>query len=102
MYIKTTVFERDISNEIIDSFREGVKALALDIVSIYGYDPFKENEGISLSETISKLDFDKDITLELELDDAGFTIYKMENYEKCYAWSNKSGNYDGVAQLLQQ
>lgn len=102
MYIKTTVFERDISNEIIDSFREGVKALALDIVSIYGYDPFKENEGISLSETISKLDFDKDITLELELDDASFTIYKMENYEKCYVWSNKTGNYDGVVELLQQ
>ena len=102
MYIKTTVFERDISNEIIDSFYEGVKSLAFDIISIYGYDPFKENKGISLSETISKLDFDKDITLELELDDAGFTIYKMENYEKCYAWSNKSGNYDGVAQLLHQ
>ena len=91
MYIYTSVYARDIENQKIDTFRDGVKLLAMDLLSQYEEDPFDED----IVEAIKAMDFSSDITYEVWTEDGGFSVYRLKNYEQAVAWSSHNGDYDG-------
>lgn len=91
MHIYTSVYERDIENQKVETFRDGVKLLAMDLLSQYDEDPFDDD----IIEAIKAMDFSSDITYEVWAKDGGFSVYKLKNYEQAIAWSSHNGNYDG-------
>ena len=97
MFIHTTVFERDIFNQQVETFEEGVKRLVMDFKSIYeGQNPFD----VDIIELINNADFESDITFEIWADDCGLSIYKIPGQTRAFAWSNKTGNYDAVVEEI--
>lgn len=98
MYLKTLVYEREIFNELVNSFKDGVESLVKDLVSVYDEDPFDEEQHII--EVIDNLDFSKNIDFEIEGENCGISIRKSKDAERCTVWSNENGNFDGVVGRL--
>lgn len=97
MYVLTEVYNRDITSYSVANLKDGAIDVYHLLESAYGSHPFTED----LTEQLENLDFENEVSFEIQGDNAGFSVYKLENYQRVVAWCSNDGlDWDASVELV--
>ena len=97
MYVLTEVYNRDITSYSVANLKDGAIDVYHLLESEYGSHPFTED----LTEQLERLDFENEVSFEIQGENAGFSVYKLENYQRVVAWCSNDGlDWDASVELV--